>query len=160
MTGPIKSTFCDIETVSCVLGLSVDRIYELVESGRYLWVWNVTAGASGRRELRFWAREINDPAAVSNFTLDTVIEAAVPRRNHIRGQYNGLRNWEFRQLLRLSKPALHNLRRELCIRGRRRHLFVPRAKLERFFRRRWLGNLDSDIGKMPRRKTKDHKLKN
>ncbi len=141
MSGPLKSTFCSIETVSCVTGLPVDRLYELVDSGNYLWVWNVSTGVGSRRELRFWCREINNPATVINLSLDAAITAIIPRRVHLAGQQNGLFNWEFRQLLRISKSTLSGLRHELGVTGTERDLFIPRASIETFFRRRWLGNI-------------------
>lgn len=141
MSGPLKSTFCSIETVSCITGLPVDHLYELVESGNYLWVWNVSTGVGFRRELRFWSREINNPATVLNLSLDAAITAIIPRRVHMTGQQNGLCNWEFRQLLRISKCTLSRLRHELGVTGIERDLFIPRASLENFFRRRWLGNI-------------------
>lgn len=143
MSGPIRTTFCGVDTVSCVVGLSVARIYDLVESGRFLWVWNVSSGVGARRELRFWSREINDPASVAGLTLDAVIKSVIPDRNHVPGQRNGLHNWEFRHLLRLSKPTACELRQELGIRGAIRHLFIPRPRIEQFFRRRWIGNIDT-----------------
>jgi hypothetical protein len=141
MSGPIRTAFCGIDTVSCVVGRSVPQVYDLVESGRFLWVWNVSSGVGARRERRFWSREINDPASVANFTLDTVIKSVLPDRSHLPGQRNGLHNWEFRHLLRLSKPTVCELRKELGIRGTIRHLFIPRTRLEQFFRKRWIGNI-------------------
>jgi hypothetical protein len=143
MAGPIRTTFCGIDTVSCVVGRSVPQVYDLVESGHFLWVWNVSSGVGARRELRFWSREINEPASVAGLTLNAVIKSVVPNRRHLPGQCDGLHNWEFRHLLRLSKPSACELRRELGIRGTIRNLFIPRSRIERFFRRRWLGNIDS-----------------
>jgi len=137
--GPIKSAFCGVETVSCVTGLSIEHVYEMIEHGRLIWVWNTSIGAGARRELRFWSREINDPASVVSFKLDAVIHAAVPFRSHVSGQHDGLRAWEFRHLLRLSKPTLTGLREELGISGTGRNLFIPRAGIEQFLRRRWIG---------------------
>ncbi|HXB59093.1 MAG TPA: hypothetical protein VNU95_05995 [Candidatus Acidoferrales bacterium] len=147
MSGPIRTTFCGVDTVSCVVGLSVPRIYDLVESGRYLWVWNVSSGVGARRELRFWSREINDPASVAGLTLDAVIKSVIPHRGYVPGQRQGLHNWEFRHLLRLSKPSVCELRKELGIRGAIRHLFIPRSRLEQFFRSRWIGNIDAPKSK-------------
>jgi hypothetical protein len=148
MSGPIRTTFCGIDTVSCVVGRSVPQVYDLVESGHFLWVWNVSSGVGARRELRFWSREINEPASVAGLTLNAVIKSVVPNRRHLPGQRDGLHNWEFRHLLRLSKPSACELRTELGIRGTIRNLFIPRSRIEKFFRRRWLGNLDA-----PKRKS-------
>ena len=141
MRGPIKTIFCGIETVSCVTGLSVDRLYELVDSGNYLWVWNVSIRVGSRRELRFWCREINHPSAVVNFTLNSAIDALIPKRAHVADQRDGLYNWEFRNLLRISKPTVWGLREEIGVTSVDNDLFIPRARLDDFFRRRWLGNI-------------------
>lgn len=139
--GPVKSAFCGIETVSCIAGVSIEHVYEMVERGRFLWVWNVSTGIGSKRELRFWSREINDPRSVRELKLDAVIQVAVPYRAHVSGQFDGLRAWEFRHLFRLSKPTLHLMREELGICGTPRNLFIPRANIEQFFLRRWLGKI-------------------
>lgn len=138
----IKSVFCGVDTVSCISGLPVNQVYDKVDSGGYLWVWNVSTGVGAKRELRFWSREINNPASVANLTLDAVINAIIPDRTHIPGQHDGLRNWELRHLLRLSKSTLSEMRQELGIRGTAQGSPIPRASLELFFRRRWLGNIN------------------
>jgi len=143
----IRSAFCGIDTVSCVTGLSTNRIYDLVESGDYLWVWNISSGLGKRRELRFWSREINNPAAVSKMTIDAVIQAIIPNRSRLPGQADGIGNWEFRHLLRLSKPCHCLLRKELGVCGTVRNFFIPRASLEQFFHRRWVGTLKSSQSK-------------
>lgn len=142
----IRTIFCGIDTVSCLAGLSHSRVYELVESGYYLWVWNVSSGRTGRRELRFWTREISRRASVSRLTLDDVLKFIIPQRAHLAGQFDGLRNWELRHLLRISKTSLCKMRRELGMCGTSRNLLIPRANLERFFRRRWCGNFTSSRG--------------
>ena len=150
--GPVRSAFCDIETVACIAGLPIEHVYEMVERGRFLWVWNVSSRiASKKRELRFWSCEINDRSSVRKLKLDAVIQAAVPYRSHVSGQFDGLRTWEFRHLLRLSKPTLHLMREELGICGTARSLFIPRANIEQFFTRRWLGKI------LKRRKPVRHK---
>lgn len=140
---PIKTTFCDIDTVACVSGLTNEQVYERVESGDLLWVWNVSSTLRLKRELRFWSREINDPASVARLTIDDVIKIILPDRSQVPGQRNGILNWEFRRLLRLSKSSLSNLRRELGVKnpGRGRNLFIARGIIEQFFRRRWLGTV-------------------
>jgi hypothetical protein len=137
MKGPIKSIFCGVETVSCVTGLSVDDLYDLVDSGNYLWVWNISAGEGSRRELRFWCREINHHATVLDLTLNGAISAIIPKRDYAAGLYY----WDLRNLMRLSKSTLRGLRDELAPVGPEGNLRIPRANAENFFRRRWLGNI-------------------
>jgi hypothetical protein len=144
MNNGIRTSFCSIETVSCVTGFSTSRIHDLIELGHYLWVWNVSSGIGARRELRFWTREIFDRASTARLSYNAVLHSILPQRTKVTGQYDGLRSWEFRHLLRISKSSLCELRKELGIRGTTRHLFIPRANLERFFSRRWVGNFGSD----------------
>ena len=139
--GIIKSSFCGVETVSCVTGLPVDDLYELVESGNYLWVWNVSVGEGSRRELRFWCREINHPSTVLNLTLNGAIFGIIPRRARLEGRHGGLYYWELRNLLRLSKSTLKGMRPELDPVGSEGNLLIPLPNLQKFFRRRWLGNI-------------------
>jgi hypothetical protein len=141
MNEPVHSTFCGIETVSCVVGLSRPRIYDLVDAGHFLWVWDVSSGVGVKRNLRFLSQEINDSASVSKLTIDTVIKTIIPKRDHITGQSNGIRSWEFRHLLRICKSSLNGMYKELGIRGTPRNLIIPQASLERFFRNRWIGTL-------------------
>lgn len=143
MPNPIKTTFCGIDTVCCVLGLTVAQVYNKVECGDFLWVWNVSSGKTNKRELRFWSREINSPAAVARLTLDDVLKVVIPDRRRVPGQRDGLFNWEFRHLLRLSKASLSKIRKELGIKNpaRGRKLFIARGAVEQFFRRRWMGNI-------------------
>jgi hypothetical protein len=141
MKGPIKTVFCGIETVSCVTGFTVDHLYELVESGHYLWVWNMARHTDANRELRFWCREINNPSTVLNLSLNAAMDAFIPKRTRVAGQQDGLYAWELRNLLRLSKSTVFGLREELGATSIERDLFIPRANLEDFFRRRWVGNV-------------------
>jgi hypothetical protein len=154
--GPVKSPFCGVETVSCVAGLSLDQIYEMVDRGRYLWVWDISVGYGSKRALRFWSREINDPISAAKLKLDAVIGIAIPFRAHISGQYDGLRAWEFRDLLRISKPCLHAMRHELGVCGTTRNLFIPRASIEEFFRKRWVGKLYRHKRRSARYKTPNY----
>ena len=141
-SSPIKTTFCGIDTVSSLSGLPVSQVYDKVETGDIMWVWNVSSGRTYKRELRFWSREINDPASVARMTLDDVIPLLLPDRTHVPGQRAGLLNWEFRHLMRLSKASLSEIRKELNLKnpGRGRNLFIARGTIEQFLRRRWMGN--------------------
>lgn len=112
--------------------------------GHYLWVWNVSGGIGARRELRFWTREIFDRASTARLSYDVVLHSILPQRTKVIGQYDGLRSWEFRNLLHISKSSLCELGKELGVQGTTRHLFIPRVDIERFFQRRWVGNFDSN----------------
>ena len=129
------------EVVATMRGISRDSVYELVDgaddaNGAFMWVFDV--GTSVSRELRFWARELREPVAVRNFSLEEVIGQLVPRRDLVPGQFCGLPNWQVGELLRVSKGTLINLRPELNAEARSGGIYIPRPALEDFFRRRWL----------------------
>jgi hypothetical protein len=54
------------------------------------------------------------------------------------GQFAGLRNWEVGELLTLSRRRLIELREEWRAINRDGCIWVPRANLENFLRRRWV----------------------
>lgn len=133
------------EVVATWRGVSREMVYDLVdgggdEMGSLLWVFNVCASLGRERELRFWARELREPQAVKDFSLDEVIRQIVPRREAVPGQFCGLPNWQVRDLLRVSRRTLLDLRGELGTVQHQGGLYVPRATLENFFRRRWCFN--------------------
>ena len=136
------------EVVATMRGISREAVYALADGANfeiplssgpstYQWVFNVAANPTRERELRFWTRELNQPAAVSAMTLDDVVRQIVPRRELLPGQFCGLRNWEVGELLRLHKSSLLSLRRELQAVPRAGGIYIPRASLENFLRRRW-----------------------
>ncbi len=137
--------------IAAIRGVSVESVYDLVdgagnfrpepkakspEPDSYTWVFNVSAGRM--RELRFWSREVDHPDATRGLSLDRVIHYIVPRRDQVPGQYAGLRNWEVGDLLSLSRKQLIQLRGELHAHNREGTIWMPRAALEDFLRRRWI----------------------
>ena len=126
------------EVVATMRGISRENVYELVDGGTdtFMWVFNV--GQGNKRELRFWTRELREPVAVRDFHLDEVVRQIVPRRDLVPGQFCGMPNWELVDLLRLTRPALMDLRDELCGEARSGGIYYPRPAIEDFFRRRWL----------------------
>ena len=110
---------------------------ECDEALAYRWVFNVASDQNVKRELRFWSREVSDPRGTRSLQLEEVIRAMVPRRDVVPGQFCGLRNWEVGDLLRVSRAVLLELREELQARPHNGGIYVPRAALEDFFRRRW-----------------------
>jgi hypothetical protein len=136
------------EVVATMRGISREAAYALADGAdfnfpfssgpaAYQWVFNVATHPTSERELRFWARELNTPAAVQTLTLDEVIRQIVPRRDIVPGQFCGLPNWQVGDLLRVSRATLLGLRRELQAVPHAGGIYVPRAALETFFRRRW-----------------------
>jgi hypothetical protein len=127
------------EVVASIRGISREAIYDesLAESDlQYIWVFNVSANPDkeGERELRFWTRELQDPAQVQTLSLDDVINQILPGRPT-------LANWEVRDLLRLSREHLRRLRPELEATELNNTIQIPRSGLEKFFRRRWINSV-------------------
>lgn len=137
----IKTTFCGIEAVVGVTGLPARRILELVDCGDYLWVWNVSNAAGGRRELRFWSPEINDPAATGHLSLDEVLARVLPQKRP------AIRQWELEGLLQMQTATLITLRDELEAREENGRVYIPRPALEKFFRARWCGQFSLRSGR-------------
>jgi hypothetical protein len=130
------------EVVATMRGVSREAVYDLVDGAgsdgeSYLWVFNVCACPKRERELRFWSLELNNPKAVRSLNLEEVIKQIVPRRDVVPGQFCGLPNWQVRDLLRVSRRTLLDLRPELGSVPHNGGMYVPRAELEKFFRRRW-----------------------
>jgi len=137
-----RITLVHAEVVATMRGISRESVYELVDGagdgdlGAFVWVFNVCA-SPGLRELRFWSRELHEPLSVRGFDLEEVIRQIVPRRDALPGQFCGLPNWQVRDLLRVSRATLMELRDELDTVQYKGGLYVPRESLENFFRRRW-----------------------
>jgi hypothetical protein len=129
------------DAVATHRGVSLEAIYDQVDGGfgdeSFLWVFNIASDLNAKRELRFWSREINAPESTRSLDLEDVIKAIVPRRDALPGQFCGMRNWEVGDLLRVSRPMLLDLRVELEAVPHNGGIYVPRAALEKFFRRRW-----------------------
>ncbi len=130
------------EVVATMRGVAREAVYDLVDGvgnngESFIWVFNVCARPNRERELRFWSRELNQPAAVRGLLLEEVIRQIVPRRDVVPGQFCGLPNWQVRDLLRVSRRTLLDLRSELGSVPHNGGMYVPRVALESFFRRRW-----------------------
>lgn len=152
-TPPIhkRSVLVGADTVASVRGITIEKVYELVDGGlgdeKLLWVWDMSSGGRDRRNLRFWAREINEPRTTDRLTLENVVQLIIPRRTAIKGQFDGLRNWEIVSLFRLEKPQVISLREELKADLRDDGVYYPRPALEDFLRKRWCGTLRMAGGK-------------
>ncbi len=129
------------EVVATMRGVAREVIYQMADGAyggeSYLWVFNIATNPERERELRFWSREINAPAATKNLSLSQVVQQIVPRREGLPGQFIGLRNWEVGELLRVPNVTLLALRGELQAVPHNGGIYVPRAALENFFARRW-----------------------
>ena len=137
-----RVTLVHAEVVATLRGVSREAIYDAVDGAdgtgdSFMWVFNVCASAQRERELRFWSPELNAPETVRGLNLEEVIRRIVPRRDVVPGQFCGMPNWQVRDLLRVSRRTMLDLRDELQAVPHQGGIYVPRAGLESFFRRRW-----------------------
>jgi hypothetical protein len=134
-----RTVLVGVDTVASVHGIAVPQVHELAEE-RLVWVWNVAVRADGaRKELRFWSREIIFPESTARLAIEQVIASIVPRRDLVPGQSAGFSHREVMQLLRINQATAIELRAELQAVNVNGRPWVPRAGLETFLRRRWLG---------------------
>lgn len=125
-----RALLLTVDTVAASRGVTPETVYEDVDSGRLLWVWNVAANPNGTiRDLRFFAQEVIAPEFAKRQTLAQVIKLLVPQREW-------LRNWELEHLLAVRRPTLVALREELRAVVADGAVRIPRAALVNFFQRR------------------------
>jgi hypothetical protein len=120
------------EVVATIRGISRESLYEQsLAGGLYRWVFNVGSNPARERELRFWARELKDPAAVRTVTIKTVIDQILPPGPPMS-------NLQVCDLLRVTRPHLFSLRAELQGKAHNNRIFFARTALVKFFQRRWI----------------------
>jgi len=138
-----RITLVTADYIATERGISVEAVHEMVDglgdnAESFTWVFNIAPAMNIKRELRFWAKEVINPAQASGLSLEAVLKAIIPRREAVPGQFVGLCNWEVRELLRVSRRTLIELREELKAVPHNGGIYVPRQALEDFFRRRWV----------------------
>lgn len=117
-----------------ISGKTADAIHCEMESGTVRFVWNIGSG-NQIATPRIWLRALVEPASVARMTLPEVIAAILgTQRNRWRGV-------EVAQMLMVSRPQIHRLRKVKALPGTiSGHTFwVTRPTLERFFVKRFLG---------------------
>jgi hypothetical protein len=91
-------------TLRAVRGVDADTVTAWVEAGAYRWVFNVSAGDEGKRDLRFWAKEMIAPELCPADPAEAVAEILGTHSPRWRGT-------EVAQLLLISRPQVLDLRR-------------------------------------------------
>lgn len=139
-TGPVTATFplhvqlVTMDVVRALLGISTDAIQSAAESGKIRFAWNVSVKGSRAQisELRFWLREIVQPAAAANLSLSLVIASILGEH---RSQWRGV---EVSNLLMVSRPQIHRLQKSKALPGQVKcnTLWIGRAGLEKFLQDR------------------------
>jgi hypothetical protein len=148
-----RAVLIDTSVVRAVTGWRPDEIYARVDGGDLLhepliWVFNFASDPDGAiRDLRFFAGEIIAPEIARTHTLGIVLRCILP------GDRTSFHAGEVLQLFALSRPGLAALRGQLNghLAGARNTIF-PRAGLESFLLRRWLGNQAGRLGTRELRK--------
>ena len=134
-----RSVLIPVPGVRALRRLQYDAIRKLVDEGGdlfnpgFVWVWNFASRPDGERDLRFWRDEIEDTRATAKLALDDVLARILPlnRRNYHAGQVT--------ELFMLTPNSLARLRRQLGGHVETSGAVFPRAGLESFLRKRWLG---------------------
>ena len=132
---PINCQLVPIVIVRALRGLTADAVQSLADTGELRFVWNINY--RGKRatcpDLRFWLREVIQPASVSKLTLPAAL-AMIIGTNRAR-----FRGTELSQLLLVSSPQIHRLQKSRALPGKivDRTLWVARADLEKFLMERF-----------------------
>ena len=120
-----------IGTVRAMHGCTAEKVFEFVEAGRYVFVWDFSHGNGCRRNPRFWFDELADAKAVRKMSLDAVIDCILPHNRAWFAPGDVCRRFV------LHRSGLLHLRRALGLPTGN----VPRSPLAEFLRRRWIGRL-------------------
>lgn len=131
-----RTVFVDVAFVRAARGISADKVRELVDAGKLLWVFNLarTNERSRPRHLRFWSPEILNAQAVADLRLENVIEKILPAARH---RFNGA---EIGRWLMISRSKVQQLGFELTgVLENRRLLHIPRQPLADYLASRWIG---------------------
>lgn len=118
-----------VGTVRAVHGCTAETVFQFVESGEYLWVWDFSQGKGSIRNLKFWFDELAAVPDVRKLSLEEVIDCILPHR----------RAWfapgEVCRRFSMDRKSLMRLRSELGLPVGN----VSREPLAQFLRDRWIG---------------------
>jgi len=124
----------DVNGVRALRGLTADKVKELVDEGKFFYVFDLGRKENGIRHLRFWVHEVVNPSGFAGMPLPEVIAKILPVS---RGTFSGS---EIGQWFLVSRPTVKRIGVECqgkvssC-----RVLTIPRAPLAAFLSRRWVG---------------------
>jgi hypothetical protein len=130
-----RTIFLDVNGVRAARGISADKVNELVEVGKLLWVFNMGRMQSNKaiRNLRFWLPEVVNPSGATSFQLEEVISKILPVS---RQTFSG---GEICQWFLVSRPTVMRLSAECHGVKSKRVLSVARTSLASYLQRRWIG---------------------
>ena len=77
---PVNSRVClvDVNAIRTHCGCDADRVFEDVENGKYLYVFNLARQPGTWRELRFWINEVAAPESMAGLSLPEVVNHILP----------------------------------------------------------------------------------
>jgi hypothetical protein len=128
-----RTVLGNVGYVRAARGLTDQQVFDLVEDGQLLWVFNFARKASRQRELRFWLAEIGDPKQVAQLGIEDVLARILPQARNSFGTF------DINLLLSLSKITAWRLARALGKRDSLDNWRVERRVLADFLRQRWIG---------------------
>jgi hypothetical protein len=132
-TGPIpvspRVCLVPLATVRAMHGYTAEEVAEVVESGKYLWVWDFSRGRGRNRCLRFWFDELSGSSQIRELELADVIALVLPKT----------RAWfapgEVCRRFTIDRTGLMHLRRALALKTGN----VRREPLAKYLASRWIG---------------------
>ncbi len=134
-----RSVFADVNAVRISRGSDADSIFAFVDSGKYLWVWNVSLSEATSktpiRELRFWIEEIIHPESVQSLDLDAVLDRIAPASRQ------RFYSTELGRILLVSRPTAVLIAAEMGCSNEGHMLWVARQSFIAWLRSRWIGGL-------------------
>jgi hypothetical protein len=135
-----RTIFLDVNGVRAARGISADRVNELVEAGKLLWVFNLGRDEKSIRHLRFLAREVANPSGWSSVQLPEVIAQILPvsRRSFSSA--------EIAQWFLVSRPTACRLGSELGA-LKNRAWQIERPPLAAYLESQWVGATAKAAGK-------------
>jgi hypothetical protein len=137
---PFKTPLADTATLRALFGVTAGTIFEWVEEGRLIHVFDVALRKCETENWRFWTEEICNPAACRQMECNLALKRIIglERRSEFR-------TMEVSNLLLISQPSVFYLckTRELDSRVWRHTRWITRGSLAEFLARRWSGNLDT-----------------
>ena len=120
----------DLFTVRVKHGCDGDAVSQMIETGQYIWVFNLARPGGSVRKLRFLLDEVTNPQSVRGLDLDAVLNRILPaaRASFPPG--------EICLRFLISRPTWMRLRHELKL-GLGN---APRKPLVEYLRSRWIGD--------------------
>lgn len=115
------------------LACDADTVCEMVDDGRVLWVWDVSARPGRARLLRFWFGELLAPALQRSLRVEEVLAAVIGHETERR-----LRTRTVAEILGLRRQSVSDLVAGGCLRGpiEGHTQWILRESLEEFLRER------------------------